>query len=180
MTAVTIRARRREDLPRLVEILGEQQPSSRYPFRWPLPFPVEQFIARQHELAAFVAEVDGALAGHVCVQSVAGSAAVNGIDGGELGRAWSAGHDRPVEELAAVSALFTALFARGRGAGGALLEAAVGWIRGQGLAPCLDVVQHHSPALAIYEAHGWVRIAEVRPPWLPAGESSVIAMVLPS
>jgi GNAT superfamily N-acetyltransferase len=178
--SLSVRARGPRDLPRLVEILAEQQPSSRYPFRWPLPFPAEQFIARDHELAAFVAEVNGEPAGHVCVQSVEGSAATNGIDGDQLALAWSGGHGRPPDELAAVLSLFTSLAARGSGAGGALLDAAVGWVREHGLAPYLDVVQRHSPALRIYEARGWQRVGEVRPPWLPNDEPPVIAMILPA
>jgi hypothetical protein len=41
-----VRPRERCDLPTLVRSLGEQQPTSSYPMRWPLPFPVEQFIER--------------------------------------------------------------------------------------------------------------------------------------
>ena len=49
---VEIRRRRHEDLPALVEVLAAQQPTSRYPMRWPLPFPIEQFVVRDGELAA--------------------------------------------------------------------------------------------------------------------------------
>lgn len=162
-----------------MEVLAEQQPSSRYPFRWPLPFPTQEFIARPQELAAFVAELEGVVVGHVCVQSVQGQALTHAHDDDALDRAWSRGHGRPVTELATVSALFTALSARGHGAGGALLDTAVEWIRGQGMAPCLDVVPAHSVALQVYEARGWTRVGEARPPWLPADEPAVIAMILP-
>jgi len=53
-----VRARRDEDIPVVVKLLTEQQPVSRYPFRWPLPFPVEQFIVRGSEQAAWVCELD--------------------------------------------------------------------------------------------------------------------------
>lgn len=159
-------------------MLAEQQPVSRYPFRWPLPFPTEEFIARPHELAAFVAEFDGEVVGHVCVQSVQGQALTHAHDDDALDRAWSRGHGRPVDELATVSALFTALSARGEGAGGALLDTAVDWIRDEGLAPCLDVVPAHTIALQVYEARGWTRVGEARPPWLPPDEPAVIAMIL--
>ena len=52
-----IRARREDDLAALVEILGRQQPVSRYPMRWPLPYPTERFISRTGELGAWVAEL---------------------------------------------------------------------------------------------------------------------------
>ena len=44
-----IRARRDDDLPELARVLAEQQPVTRYPLRWPLPFPVEQFLVRATE-----------------------------------------------------------------------------------------------------------------------------------
>jgi len=178
LSRVTIRERRIQDIPRLVEILAEQQPQSRYPFRWPLPFPTEQFIAREHELAAFVAELDGEVVGHVCIQSVRGQAITHAHVDDSLDRAWSAGHGRPAADLATVSSLFTALSARGHGAGGTLLDAAVAWIRAHDLAPCLDVVQRHSVALKVYEARGWICVGEARPPWLPDDEPPVLAMIL--
>jgi hypothetical protein len=39
-----------------VTLLGEQQPVTAYPLRWPLPFPVEQFLVRETEEDAWVAE----------------------------------------------------------------------------------------------------------------------------
>ena len=81
---VTVRPRRSDDVPRLAAILAEQQPHSLYPFRWPLPFPAEQFIARHHEFTAFVAEQDGDLVGHVCIQWVEVAAPTDGM---QIGRA---------------------------------------------------------------------------------------------
>ena len=72
-----------------------------------------------------------------------------------------------------------AVTVRPRGAGGALLDTAVAWIRAQGLAPCLDVVQRHSVAKSIYEKRGWVTAGEARPPWLPDGWPPVVAIILP-
>lgn len=180
MSTSVIRVRRPEDLPPLVEVLAGQQPSSRYPFRWPLPFPAVDFIARDHELAAWVVEQDGQLVGHIGVQSVAGATGPDGVDGADLRAAWTGAHRRPADELAIVTALFTAVPARGRGLGGLLLDTAVAWIHDNGLAACLDVLPSYSHALAFYERRGWVRVGEVRPPWLPEDEVDVVAMVLPS
>ena len=55
VTDISLRPRRPEDLPALVDALARQQPASRYPVRWPLPFPAEEFIVRPLEVAAFVA-----------------------------------------------------------------------------------------------------------------------------
>jgi len=175
---VTVRPRRSDDVPRLAAILAEQQPHSLYPFRWPLPFPAEQFIVRDHEFTAFVAEQDGDLVGHVCIQWVEVAAPTDGMPKEDLAAAWMRGHGRPVEDLALVSALFTALSARGSGAGRALLDAAEEWIREQDLAPCLDVVPRHSVAKQVYEKRGWIAVGTARPPWLPDDEPSVVAMIL--
>ena len=57
-------------MPVLADLLTEQRPVSRYPYRWPLPFPVEAFLVHDHEQAAWVAELNGTVAGHVMVGSV--------------------------------------------------------------------------------------------------------------
>lgn len=177
--AALIRPRRPADLAALVEVLGAQQPTSRYPFTWPLPFPAERFIARDHELAAWVAEVDGAPVGHVSIQSVEGATGPDGLDGAQLRTLWTGAHGRPAAQLAIVSALFLAPGMTGQGLGGRLLDTAVAWIHRAGMGACLDALPKYSDAVVFYERRGWVRVGRVRPPWLPADEVDVIAMVLP-
>lgn len=172
-----VRPRRDDDVPALVDTLARQQAASGYPHRWPLPFPAREFVVRAAEVAAWCALVDGEPVGHVCVQRVRGAA--TGPDAEPLAAAWSAGHARPVDELRVVSALFTAEHVRGTGVGGLLLDTAVAWVRAQGLAPCLDVVQGPSPALAIYRHRGWREVARVRPSWLEDDMPPVVAMILP-
>ncbi len=168
-----VRARAEADLPALVEVLAAQRDAARYPLRWPLPFPTEDFIRRSSDLAGWVAEVDGRVVGHVAAQAVD-----DVFSPGELGRAWSAGHGRPVGELGIMGTLFVDPAVRGRGVGRALHDASVGWLRDRGLAPCLDVVPVHAAALVMYERLGWTEVARVRPPWLPDVEPDVVAMVL--
>ncbi|XVX20071.1 GNAT family N-acetyltransferase [Actinomycetota bacterium] len=167
-----IRPRRDEDVPALVEVLAEQRPTSRYPIRWPLPFPVEDFIAREGELLALVAEVDGQLAGHISVLRPVG-----GPDG--PAPLWAAAHGRPAEELAVVTAFFIGTPWQGTGLGGRMLDKAVEWIHANGYAACLDVVQGFSPAADIYRRRGWVAVGEFRPDWLPDEVAPMLAMVLP-
>lgn len=169
MTDPLVRPRRPDDLPPLVALLERQQPRSRYPFRWPLPFPPEQFLARATEERAWVAEVAGAPAGHIAVTALAGD---------EFAAIWTAASGRGPAALACISAFFVDESLRGSGVGGLLLDTAVGWIREQGRQPVLDVVQRHSSALAIYLRRGWRPVGEVRPPWLPDDEPPVLAMVL--
>ncbi len=148
--------------------LAEQQPSSRYPFRWPLPYPVEDFLVRSHEEAAWVARVDGRAVGHVSIGRVEGDVAVP----------FTTATGRPAEELAIISVLFVALETLGSGIGGRLLDTAVDWARQHGRLPVLDVVPSHGAALAVYRHRGWEVVGELRPAWLPAGEESMLLMVL--
>jgi GNAT superfamily N-acetyltransferase len=159
--AVTIRARRRDDLPVLGDLLLEQQPSSGYPLRDPLPFPVEKFLHRDDADAAWVAELAGRPVGHVCR-----TRARPGDDASVESDACARAHVCPVEDLGWVSSLFVGLEGRGLGIGRRLLEAVVADLRRAGLRPCLEVVPVHDVALRLYTASGWQEVARVRPPWL--------------
>jgi GNAT superfamily N-acetyltransferase len=169
---VLIRPRADSDVAELVAALSEQQKSSLYPLRWPLPFPVEEFIVRAGELASWVAEDGGALLGHV-------AASTPGDDA--TGRALRAATGR--EGIAEVSVLFTTLAARGRGVGGLLMDTAVDFIRSRGLLPVLDVVGARDTALALYRNRGWIEVGRVRPDWMPAhltgDEAEMVLMELP-
>ncbi len=160
--AVTIRRRRVEDIPVLVDVLMAQQPTSRYPFRNPPPFPVEQFLHRDDADAAWTAELDGQPVGHVCHRSVLGS--FPGSE--EMDRACARAHGCDVGQLAWVSTLFVGLEGRGLGIGRRLLDAVVEDIRGVGRHPCLEVLAVHPAASALYRSTGWRRVMALRPEWL--------------
>jgi ribosomal protein S18 acetylase RimI-like enzyme len=172
MSVPTIRERLPEDLRPLGLALEAQQPHTGYPQSWPLPYPVEQFLARRGELGAWVATLgdDPTPVGHVSVTAPRSGPEIDG---------WVAAAGRPVEELAAVSVLFVDHGASGRGVGGALLDAAVSFIRESGRTPVLDVVQETVNAVRLYERHGWEVVGEARPWWLPTGHRPVLLMVLP-
>ncbi|WP_243762843.1 GNAT family N-acetyltransferase [Allobranchiibius sp. CTAmp26] len=164
---IRIRARREGDLPALESVLAAQQPTSRYPLRWPLPFPVREFIVRPDELVAMVAEEAGRVVGHVSVTSVLP---------GELGEAWAVGAGRHIDQLACLSVLFVDHAVRGRRIGGALMDAAEGWIFARGRTAVLDVVTANERPLAVYRHRGWREIGHARPDWLPGTEPPVILM----
>ena len=170
-TEVSIRPRRPEDLAPLAEVLAGQQGHTGYPQRWPLPFPVEEFLHRPAQLRAWVAELDGAVVGHVAVAAV---------QPGEMATVWMAGTGRPLAELAEVSVLFVDHAITGRGVGAALLGEAVAFIRDSGRTPVLDVVQETQNALRLYERNGWEVVGETRPWWLPDANLPVLLMVLPA
>ncbi len=162
-----LRDRRESDLPALEAVLAGQQPTSRYPFRWPLPFPAREFIVRDGELASRVAVVDGQVVGHVSVTSVQHDA---------LGVLWMQETSQPPQNLACLSVLFVDPSVRGLGVGGALMDAAEDWIFIRGRTAVLDVVQKHSAALTVYRRRGWREIGMARPEWLPDDEPPVILM----
>ena len=163
---VVIRERRPEDVPVLAAVLAEQQASSSYPVRWPLPIPVEDFLVRPGEEHAWVAEVDGQVVGHV---------AVYGVDG-PLRDPFVAGAG--TDQLAELAVLFVGLSAIGTGVGGRLIDTAVEWIRASGRQPVLDVVPVHDRALAVYVRRGWTVIGEVQPAYLGPDFPTVTLMTL--
>lgn len=167
-TPVLIEPRATGDLPALVEVLAEQQPASRYPFRWPLPFPVEDFLVREHEEASWVARAAGRPIGHVSVSRVAGDMTVP----------FEEATGCPAADLALVTVLFVATGAQGSGVGGRLLDTAVAWARERARLPVLDVVQAHGRALGVYRHRGWEVVGEMHPAWLPPEEQPLLLMRL--
>lgn len=175
VVTVTIRPRVDADLPALGEVLAAQQPFSRYPFRWPLPFPTHEFLVRPGERAAFVAEVEGRPVGHVSLTEVSPD--------DPFAERWAGGADRPVAELDCVSVLFVDHRLQGQGIGARLLEQAVRTAREAGRTPVLDVVQpaagEPGRAERLYRDRGWQVVGSGRPEWLPPEEPDVLLMVLP-
>jgi GNAT superfamily N-acetyltransferase len=175
---VVIRPRTDADLDELLRLLLEQQPSTGYPEGWPESWPdswpLIDFIRRDTEYSAFVAEVGRRLVGHVSV--LRPSAPVLGGTADDPETHWMAAHGRPLEELAVVACLFVADEQRGRGVGGALLDAAVADVTARGLGACLDAVNGRSPAVSVYLHRGWELVAECRPYWATTA-APVVAMV---
>jgi ribosomal protein S18 acetylase RimI-like enzyme len=167
---VRIRPRADDDLTLLADVLAAQHPYSGYPQRWPLPFPVEDFIRRDGEDAAWVALLGAELVGHVSVCRVAP---------GMESDLWTAGTGRAADDLAAVSVLFVSHTVRGRGVGSALLATAVEAVRASGRTPVLDVVQETTAAVELYRRSGWRVVGEGRPSWLPEDHLPVLFMALP-
>lgn len=171
-----VRPRRPEDLPALGEILRRDHPRTRYPYR--LPEDPAAWVAEAGDLAAFVAtDAAGTVLGHVAVEAAPG---VDHGTGPALQEAWSRATGRPPEACGVVSRLFVSADHRRRGVGAHLLERAVGWLEGRGLAPCLDVLPlPDDGALRWYERLGWVRAAELRAHWHREGWPPLVALVLP-
>ena len=167
---VTVRAREAADVAPLCELVMRQQPLTRYPYRNPLPFPVEQFLVRPGELGAWVAELGGRAVGHVSLVEV-----------GEhhLGPRWAEAVGRPVDELASVAVLVVDPEVTGRGIARLLLDACEQRARDLGRVPVLEVMDLQSRAAGLYVSRGWREVGTAYPDWLPPGtEHHVTLMVL--
>ena len=166
---LVIRDRRDADLPALAALIARQQAQTRYPFIWPFPRPLEQFLKRSTELRAWVAEVDGEVAGHVAIERV---------EDDLLGRSWAAAHDVAVNELRCVSVFFTDIRRAGEGIGSRLLATATEAARAEGY-PVLDVVAAHETPVQLYLQRGWQIIETTQAPWHPDTDLPIHLMILP-
>jgi len=173
----TIRARRPEDMPQLCDLLGRQQPGSKYPIVWPLPMPVPEFIEREGEVAAFVAEKADTnhVVGHVSVCRLVTS---DHIDDG-LGPTWAAAYGCKEDQLRIIGVLFTDPTFAGKGVGSALMDAATELASSGNNKAALDCLDTNVTALNFYLRRGWKIIGEWRDaPWLPAGSKSVVHLLI--
>jgi GNAT superfamily N-acetyltransferase len=139
------------DWGRIDAMAREVQTHDGYP-PWLPADDVPAFIVSPDALEAWVAEVDGRLAGHVALHRRS-SDPVMTLASEVLGR--------PAEQLGVVARLLVARDARNQGVGRALLATATdaAWVRG--LWPVLDVVTEFDPAIALYESAGWTRLGRV-------------------
>jgi L-amino acid N-acyltransferase YncA len=95
------------------------------------PVDIEERTARFARSDSFVAVADGQVVGHINL-----TASQHGF--GEFG-------------------MTVSLPWRGRGVGSALVTAAIGWARGQGLHKlCLEVFPHNTAAVTLYRKHGFI------------------------
>lgn len=172
MTTHLLRPRRDDDLPDLAQILAVQQPHSGYPYVWPRPAPVTDFIRRVDELATWTAERDGAPVGHVSLIRVS--------DSEPAGPAWAAAAGCEISALACVGAFFVDHRLWSTGIGADLLGKALAWAHARAMVCCLDVVPEHARALAFYRRAGWREAGTLRPDWLAAEDGPALLLVEPA
>ena len=110
------------------------------------------FVARPGALGAWVAEVDGALAGHVALHAQTTEPAMQLVTS-RLGISPA--------QFGVIARLIVAPDLRRRGVGGALLRTATDEARTRDLVPILDVVTRHDAAIALYHSAGWLRVGSV-------------------
>jgi GNAT superfamily N-acetyltransferase len=106
------------------------------------------FIHDSAEVAAWVAESEGRVVGHVAVHAAAGDPALP---------AARAVTGLTADQLLVVARLMVHPHDRRRGIGHQLLDLATSYARSRELVPVLDVAQESAPAICMYEELGWQR-----------------------
>jgi GNAT superfamily N-acetyltransferase len=139
-----IRRRNDADFDALVEIARVVHQRDGYPVY--LPTDLRGFLCWPDAFAAWVAEVDGAVAGHVALHPRSTDAVM--AVASEAARL-------PEERLAVVARLLVAPPARGHGLGRRLLETAEAEAHRRERWPVLDVAVGLTDAIRLYEQSGW-------------------------
>ncbi|WFB10851.1 GNAT family N-acetyltransferase [Streptomyces sp. LX-29] len=153
----SVRRRTGGDLADCVRLLAEVHQGDGYPVNWPER--PEEWLSRASSLGAWVAALDGRLAGHISLSHSGEGDLAPGL--------WSERNGTGPERAAVVGRLFVAPRARGHGLGALLIDRAVRESRSHGLHPVLDVVASDTAAAALYERLGWRRMATVEQQWDP-------------
>jgi GNAT superfamily N-acetyltransferase len=147
---VLVRERVDADLDDCVRLALVVHELDRYPMF--LPDDLRRFIVAPDALAAWVAERDGEIIGHVALRSRS-SPAVVAVATETL--------KLPADRLGVVARLLVAPQLRRHGVGRCLLEVACREAHARGLWPILDVVTHQRAAIALYDKCGWERAGQV-------------------
>ncbi|ROS78461.1 GNAT family N-acetyltransferase [Cellulomonas sp. PhB143] len=141
---VSVRRRAADDVDPLVAVLAQVQALDAYPVR-PGNVRAQWVLGDAHTHAhAWVAELDGAVVGHVALAP------------------------RGAQE-AEVTRFFVGPAARGTGCATALLDVAEAAAAGAGDRLVLTVVAHNLDAVRLYERRGWRRVRTYRAEWFGPG-----------
>ncbi|MER6448390.1 GNAT family N-acetyltransferase [Streptomyces venezuelae] len=138
-------------------MLAEVHEQDGYPVNW--PDDPGGWLSGPTLLAAWVAELDGRIVGHVGLSRSAADDAAPAL--------WSGREGVGAAAAAVVGRLFVAPAARGHGIGALLMARATQEARGRALHPVLDVVASDTSAVALYERLGWELLATVEQRWSP-------------
>lgn len=160
---LVVRARRAGDLPALLVVLRRTHELEGYPVR--AVAVSAGWLAADAELAGLVAVDGDRVVGHVALHAAAGEDA-------EVLGPWQAATGRDSDGLAVVSRLFTDRSVRG--AGTALLDAAVDRAAALGRVPVL-LVDPVSPARGFYRRRGWREVGSAVQQW---GHRTVDAVLM--
>lgn len=145
-----VRARNRADLDDCVRLAHAVHALDGYPPH--LPGDLRSFMAAPDALAAWVAERDGQIIGHVALHRHS-SAAVVAMASEAL--------NRSPERLGVIARLLVSPQSRRDGVGRSLLDVASRDAMARDRWPILDVATHFHAAISLYESCGWMRAGQV-------------------
>ncbi|TGB10441.1 GNAT family N-acetyltransferase [Streptomyces sp. MZ04] len=163
-----IRPRRASDLDACARALAQVHALDGYPTDWP-ERPAD-WLATADPVGAWVAELDGRIAGHI----VLCPSEPDDVAPELWGKRGSG------EAAAVVSRLFVAPEARGHGIGARLLERVVAEAGELALHPVLDVVASDTSATALYERTGWRFLGTGEQHWGPRRSVTVRCYAAPA
>ena len=147
---MTVRPRTDADIGACLDLVRLVHATDGYPHH--LPADLRAFLVSRDACAAWVAEHEGRVTGHV---------ALHGRSSEPVMALASAALRQPAGRLAVIGRLLVSPHARGAGTGRALLAAASAEASRRGLWPVLDVVTDLHPAIRLYERCGWTRAGRV-------------------
>ncbi|MFJ3253879.1 GNAT family N-acetyltransferase [Streptomyces sp. NPDC086771] len=150
MPTATVRPRESGDLAGAATVLTAVHESDGYPVEG-VKDP-EAWLSPEGLLAAWVAELDGNVVGHVAINSPQ--------PGDEVARLWREKSGDDDSCIGILARLFVACEARKASAGKHLMEAATAYARERHLRLVLEVLTKDAAAIRLYERLGWQRIGE--------------------
>jgi GNAT superfamily N-acetyltransferase len=146
---VIVRPFEAADLPGAAKALTEVHGTDGYPVEG-VDDP-QAWLRSDDVLAAWVAEADGGIVGHVAVMRPEGEDAV---------ALWIEQSGDDEARVAVLARLFVIQAARKHATGMHLMEAAMGYARAHDLRLVLDVMAKDAAAIRLYERLGWRKIGE--------------------
>ncbi|NEC09701.1 GNAT family N-acetyltransferase [Streptomyces sp. SID7909] len=152
MSEVLVRLREDADLGAAAAVLAGVHESDGYPVEGVAE--PEAWLSPEGLLAAWVAELDGRVVGHVAVNRAR--------HGEDVARLWGERGGAGDAEVAVLARFFVGRDARGASAGARLMGAAEGYARAHGLPLVLEVLTKDAAAIRLYERLGWQRIGGLR------------------
>ncbi|MDP9443202.1 MAG: GNAT family N-acetyltransferase [Actinomycetota bacterium] len=160
-----LRVRRAGDVDLCVALLRVVHEHDRYPYRWPAR--PREWLRPSSLAQAWLAADDDGVVGHVALCRAEG-------EDEDAMATWSSKVGAGAVPVMAVSRLFVAPAARGRGTGRWLLGTAVAAARDRGAEPVLEVTSLNADAVGLYRRLGWHEVGSVRRPWLPEDARSLL------
>ncbi|MDG5806704.1 GNAT family N-acetyltransferase [Streptomyces ossamyceticus] len=153
----SVRPRTDHDLDGCTRVLAAVHERDGYPVNWPER--PHTWLTPAPLVAAWVAELDGRVVGHIGLSRADDTDVAPGL--------WAARTGVGAETTAVVNRLFVFPAARGHGIGALLVVRATAEARARALHPVLDVVESDVAAASLYERLGWHHLATLEQRWSP-------------